>query len=224
MKFNMYLAGAAIAFVSTPAFADNTDQAAIGVQGNLTQALEITGVRAIVMPAIVVPVENSATEGLDTIAEVATTGATLSCDNKGNETVSYTPGSNPFAAGVSGATSIGNGTPGSSANWRDGNGLSTEDRNGDCGEISITGESNLAYSFAIQIEENEDNDVTLTEVACSAERLNRSTTSGGGSKLGVLTAGGTDTLYCGATVSVGIGADAADDYSDLSALVTVTYN
>lgn len=223
MKKTLAAAGA-VAMLSVPALADNTDQAVLGVSGTLIEALEIASVTDIVMPAVVVPVADSET---DNIAEIATTGVTLSCDKAGAESVIYTAGSNPFAAGDASATLVGNGTTNDSANARDQFGLTSPDVTGVCGEINVTGEESLAYAIDIAIQNPTDNGVTLEEVRCRGGANFTQPVSGGNAQsqahTGVLS-GGDDTLFCGATISVGTGANDSLEYDNLAALVTVTYN
>lgn len=196
----LLLSAAATALIASPALADNTDSQTVSVSGTVIAALELEETNGVDLPDVAVP----ATGEPDTTVS-------LTCDNTGAETVTYGGQGNPFAAGVATATAV---SP-TSANVVAGTG---EDE-GTCGEIAVTGEANFAYAIT------SGGTITQSVTATGTTLSNPVCTSASGNSAsaGTITAGGTDTLYCGADLAVAAGATVGD-FTDAAFDVTVVYD
>lgn len=195
----------AMALVSVPVFADNTDSTVVGISGQVVAALNISLDTPVTMPDLV------ASDG------TSTTGVRLSCFDSGTSGLGYTGGGSPFTNGSS-SSNVGVAT--GSVN-KD---LAVANSTGTCGKITVTGETDYSYSMKLSplVGSGTVSGLSLTNADCN---------NGGGlallshgNTITTTLASGTDTLHCGATVqstgaSAGTGA-----YNDLSYTVTVVYD
>jgi hypothetical protein len=192
--------GAAALLFAHAAFADNTDEATITVQGHVVAPLEITQTTAAVtMPDLVIPA-----------AGEPNTGVILNCDasSDASNVVEYTNNGNPFADGIASSQNPQAG----SANA----GLAGAGATGQCAQLEVTGESD--YNLVLSI-------ANITNPTTPGIALTPRCTDEIGQIFGSavsLTLSGTDlTVRCGGTVSA---ASSAVDYTDGSYTVVVTYD
>lgn len=197
-------AGVALAAAATPVAADNTDTNTVSVQGSIVAPLTIAPNANLTMPHIVRPSAGEAT------AQVV-----LTCDSTSdaNNVVTYTNRSNPFAAGVSTASS--QGPQSGSANRN----VSGANFTGSCAQLTVSGEG--SYSFIPTIGATTQptvGGVTVAGVNCIEGGV---TLTSGISRQ--LPAGGSTVVRCGATVQVSSTSTAAA-YTDGRFTITVTYD
>lgn len=202
MKVLNKLPAIALMLAVSPALADNTDSAAVGVEGTVIAALEVETVENLTMPHIV-------NVGAD--ADLSTPTVTLTCNNLGEEEVVWSAGANPYAHGTATATTA------SADSWNNGAAPYTGvlgNPVGACATLSVTGEENYYYKYSTAISTATDGEVEMTGVNCRNASRNSTNT-------GRLFSGD-DQIYCGGTVQ--LNGPAEGDYSNIAFNVTVTYD
>ena len=199
-KFALVAAGLALSI--TPALADNTDQKTVTVSGTIVASLDATVDNNLTMPHLVKPASG---EG--------TTGVTVACGStNGTNTVTYTGGGNPFAAGNSANTTV----QASSSNE---GALATTASTGICATVTVSGDTNYFFGVATAVVTS-PTDMTLSSPVCYDGAVVIPTAVGA---TGVQLSGGTKVLKCGATISANN--DSAASYSGTGSFtVTVTYD
>jgi hypothetical protein len=196
MNKKLIVLAVASALGVTSVLADNNDSKTLTVGGTIVESLALGAADNIAMPDVTFP-----DAGEDTFV-------TLACDDAGDETVTYDAvGGNPFADGTAAATAVGAG----SANTAVGN------ETGGCGGFPVTGQGDFFYTLATTLTTaNIETGVDISAPSCRSASADSTTT-------GTLTAGGTDTIWCGATVTVGETASTGT-YSGGSITVAVVYD
>ena len=198
MPKSVYILGMTTALGMSPVLADNNDSKTVTVTGTVVANLVLTVNTNITMPDVVVP-DSGETSTVD-----------LTCDGTGAGTVTYDAlGGNPFAHGTAAATAV----DAISTNKFAGGG-----ETGVCGDVGVAGEPNFAYTLTSATNDTSADvaGVTLTGANCVSASDNVATG-------GTITAGGTDTIYCGAAVSVADTASAGA-YTSLDLNVDVVYD
>ncbi len=197
----------ASALFASPVFADNTDSQTVNVGGTVVAALELTNGTntAIVMPDVVLPASGESNAVV-----------TLTCSNTGAGTVSYSGANdNPFASGNPTSTIV---EPSSSN--ADSSLTPTANPTGTCADIVVTGENSFNYMISTAVTTatptTNGTGITLSAPVCTSASDNDSV-------FGSISATGTDTIYCGATITVDDTASAGD-YSGAVLTATVVYD
>jgi hypothetical protein len=201
MRLRSLAVAGAVVLLTAPAFADNTDEATITVQGHVVAPLEIAVINGTVtMPDVVLPAAGE---------PISIVWVTCSTSNDASNNVFYSNNGNPFADGVASNFEPQTG----SANA----GIAGAAATGTCAEFVVTGESDYNFSIDIaSLTSPTTPGVTITNARCTSETaLNISVPQ-------TFALSGTDhTFRCAAGVKV---ASNAVDYTDGSYTVVVTYD
>jgi hypothetical protein len=206
MKQLLALGLAGTIAVSVPygaAWADNTDQETVTVNGQIVAALELTVANNLVMPHIVKPTSPEPQGQV-----------TLTCDPLADTSngVSYTNRSNPFADGNS--TLAAQGPQSGSSNI----GVAGANSTGTCATINVSGQPNYFAVVTIGAPTGNGGGINFSAISCN-DALNN--TVGNGSEIELVS--GSLAVRCGGTVSVSSAASTGI-YSGRSFQFAVTYD
>lgn len=181
MKKNLIALAIASALATVPVLADNNDTKTVTVGGEVVASLTLGATTNVTMPDVVQPDTGESTF------------VTLDCSNTAVQTVTYDAlGGNPFADGTAANTAVMAG----SANKVPGN------ETGTCGNVAVAGKSGFYYTISTTVTTaSGGTGITLSAPTCRSKN-NDSLTQG-------LLTGGTDNVYCGATITVADTAAAA---------------
>lgn len=200
-KLGLALLGLAFAG-SMPALADNTDTATVNVTGAIVAPLTATVANGLTLPHIVKPKAELTAGGAPPSGGVNTTLA-YTCNGAGVATIAYGAGANPFAGGTAAAATAAAGANLTLV------GAANLGVTGQCARINVAGEANYSFLTVIGAPTGVTTGVAITATNCSAT----------GST--VLTSGAAS-IYCGASISVGLTASAGNYNGTFP--VTVTYD
>lgn len=142
----LLLASLVAAVAGYTAYADNTDNAAMGVDGTIIAALTITNNNDLTVPDLVTDPD-------------AATSVAVACTNAGVASVTYSGNGNPYAHGIAAAP----GLDVASANLLAGTGNEAAT----CGKLTVTGQTGYAYALTAP-DPVAVSGVTVSGIACAS--------------------------------------------------------